>query len=384
MSETDNKATNNQYQQRIIDLSVNGHLMSLDSGLYCIYHVPNQVPADEFGFPGLRLSVPPFKQEASVRIETFEKDGWLGAEKNAVLVRISGGPGLILVTVYRNPANNHPAPQLQVIRLNDAPDQIKAQHTSSENAASNISMTQMSELAEKIEAQSQYAASQQNEEINKEKKMSIIAHVQRMGDVSVNLGDWIGIPDSKTWIEGFGVALDDRLQPEDIEYQAVLGKGWLSPWYKGNQFCGSRGMSLPLCGLRVRLSDEAAKKYKIHLLATFIDGTKLGPVEDDTTLSAESVAPLEAICLNIIEKDKQPTGHEVAEENQTGSHKKDPLPKEKTDVSDENKADDSSDNRTKNNTSSVTRTNIKTKKVAAKDAILKVAKKKITSKRNKT
>ena len=31
MSKSDDQSNNNQYQQRIIDLNVNGHLMSLDT-----------------------------------------------------------------------------------------------------------------------------------------------------------------------------------------------------------------------------------------------------------------------------------------------------------------------------------------------------------------
>ncbi|MDI2091773.1 hypothetical protein [Commensalibacter oyaizuii] len=286
MSETKQKT--NQNQQRVIDLNVNGHLMSLDAGLYCIYHAPNQAAADEFGFPGLRICLPPFKQSAHVNVETFEQDGWLGAEKSAALVRVSGGPGLILVTVYQNPANQIPAPKLQVVRLNDAPDQPNNLPVSTE-----VKQQQDQSLQAQQAAVKQSSSAQEDD-------ITIFAHVQRMGDVSVKLGDWIGIPDSKTWIEGFGLGVNKYIDPEDIEYQAVLGKGWMSPWYKGNQFCGSRGMALPLCGLRVKLSGEAAKKYRTRLTATFIDGTKLGPVEDDTTLAAESVAPLEALCFELI------------------------------------------------------------------------------------
>ncbi len=296
MSDSNNQMDNNQYNQRIIDLNVNGYLMSLNTGLYCIYHVTNQIPADEYGFPGVRISVPPFKQDALVEIKTFENDGWLGAEKNAILVRISGQPGLILATVYQNPKNNHPSPQLQVLRLNDAPDI---------ESFKSYSQEQMSELNKKIQEQSMSAAEQQKEEIAKEGKMRVVAHVQRLGDIAVEFGDWVGIPDSKTWIEGFGLSLDNRIQPDDIEYQAVLGKGWFSPWYKGNEFCGSRGMALPLCGLRVRLTSEAAKKFDMSLKATFIDGTKLGPVSDDTILSSETISPLEAFCLELKEKGKE-------------------------------------------------------------------------------
>lgn len=316
MSKSDDQSNNNQYQQRIIDLNVNGHLMSLDTGLYCIYHVANQIPADEFGLPGLRISVPPFKQNATVEIKTFENDGWLGAEKNAVLVRISGDAGLVLVTVYRNPSNNYPAPQLQVIRLNDA-----SENDNSNNLTNGLG-NQNSGINEKIARQSKRAVAQQQNEIEKEGKMRVVAHVQRLGDVSVELGDWIGIPDSKTWIEGFGLSLDDRIQPEDIEYQAVLGKGWFSPWYKGNEFCGSRGMSLPLCGLRVRLNGDAAKKYTLSVEATFIDGTKLGPVDDDTILSSETIAPLEAFSLDLIDHDKGKNSKEAPETRVSSSNVK--------------------------------------------------------------
>ncbi|CAI3949732.1 Glycosyltransferase involved in cell wall bisynthesis (RfaB) (PDB:2IV7) [Commensalibacter communis] len=288
-------------QQRVIDLNVNGHLMSLDAGLYCIYHAPQQAPADEFGFPGLRISLPPFKQSAYVSIETFENDGWLGAEKNAALIRISGGPGLILVTVYQNPSSQLPAPKLQVVRLNDAPEIVDL------NKDAVVPVSTVKEHAKMAQQEQQTAVTQAKTESGND--ISIFAHIQRMGDVTVKLGDWIGIPDSKTWIEGFGLNINKYIKPEDIEYQALLGKGWMSPWHQGNQFCGSRGMGLPLCGLGIKLSDEAAKKYHVRLSATFVDGTKVGPVEDETILSAESVAPLEAVRFELISiADGKPVG----------------------------------------------------------------------------
>ncbi|CAI3930431.1 hypothetical protein [Commensalibacter papalotli (ex Botero et al. 2024)] len=287
MSDGKETSQQNPNQQRVIDLNVNGHLMSLGEGLYCIYHAPGQSPADNFGFPGLRISLPPFKQSAQVTIETFENDGWLGAEKSAALIRISGGSGLILVTVYQNPSSQQPAPKLQVVRLNDAPELISIDNQQVPAVGMQQPTTQPQASAKQTVAKSQ-------------NDITVFAHVQGMGDVVVQSGEWVGNPDSKTWIEGFGLNIKKYIQPDDIEYQAVLGKGWMSPWYKGDQFCGSRGMALPLCGLRVKLSEEAAKKYHIRLSATFVDGTKVGPIEDDSILSAESVAPLEAICFELI------------------------------------------------------------------------------------
>lgn len=354
MSDSKEKSKQDQNQQRVIDLNVNGHLMSLGEGLYCIYHAPGQSPADTFGFPGLRISLPPFKQSAQVSIETFENDGWLGAEKSAALIRISGGSGLILVTVYQNPSSQHPAPKLQVVRLNDAPELIS------------VDNQQVPAVGVQPQPTAQQQAPVKQTVEKSENNITMFAHVQGTGDVVVKSGEWVGNPDSKTWIEGFGLNIKKYIQPSDIEYQAVLGKGWMSPWYKGDQFCGSRGMALPLCGLRIKLSEEAAKKYHIRLSATFVDGTKLGPVEDDSILSAESVAPLEAIRFELI---SIADGKVISsgEANKVGKEAITPPKKAIRKIVPAKPA----------------RSNIKLKTTAAKAAAAKVAEQKATTKKNK-
>ena len=108
----------------------------------------------------------------------------------------------------------------------------------------------------------------------------------------------MGEPGSKRWVEGFALA-PAGLTPSDIEYQAVLGRGWLSPWAEGGQFCGSRGMSLPILGLRVRLRGAAAEGASLLVSATFMDGTRVGPVADGGAVEAESLAPLEAFQITL-------------------------------------------------------------------------------------
>ena len=74
----------------------------------------------------------------------------------------------------------------------------------------------------------------------------------------------------------------------------MLGRNWQSPWSEGGQFCGSRGMSLPILGLRVRLRGAAAKTHKLSVSASFVDGTQVGPVPDGEACEAPSLSPLEA------------------------------------------------------------------------------------------
>ena len=127
----------------------------------------------------------------------------------------------------------------------------------------------------------------------------VVAHVQRTGDVPGKIGEWVGTRGSRQWIEGFSLAPRDGIKPTDVEYQAVLGRGWLSPWIEGGKFCGSRGMALPLLGLKVRLKGAAAKTHECSYSASFVDGSAVGPVPAGETCEAESLAALEAFQMVI-------------------------------------------------------------------------------------
>ena len=124
-------------------------------------------------------------------------------------------------------------------------------------------------------------------------------HVQRTGDLAAKIGEWAGARGSRQWIEGFSLTPHDGISVADIEYQAVLGRGWLSPWIEGGKFCGSRGMALPLLGLKVRLKGNAAKTHECSYSATFVDGSSVGPISGGETCEAESLAALEAFQLVI-------------------------------------------------------------------------------------
>ena len=127
----------------------------------------------------------------------------------------------------------------------------------------------------------------------------MVAHVQGVGDVGCLLGEWVGEKGSGRWIEGFALAPASGVAVADIEYQAVLGRDWLSPWVEGGQFCGSRGMSLPLLGLRLRLKGEAAETFDCSYAATFVDGTTAGPVPAGEACQSDSLAALESLTVSI-------------------------------------------------------------------------------------
>jgi hypothetical protein len=263
---------------RVTELRVSGHLMTLDPGLFCVVQTALATAgagAGHSGLPGVRLSLPPgtLGRPEAVSISTFREDGWLGSGEGAALIRVSDGPAQVLVTIYQAPeATPEQAPRLQVLRLTG---DIAAPANAAQGRAKAAAPG-----AAPVDA-------------------DVVAHVQRMGDVGLRFGEWVGTRGSRLWIEGFGVSPHDGVSASDIEYRAVLGRDWLSPWVEGGKFCGSRGMALPLLGLTVRLKGPAAATHDLSYAATFVDGSAVGPVPAGEPCQAESLAALEAFQITL-------------------------------------------------------------------------------------
>jgi hypothetical protein len=264
-------------QGRVAELRVSGHLMTLDSGLFCVFQAPGSpAPDNASGLPGVRITLPPGAsgRPEAVSISTFRQDGWLNG--TAALVRVADGPAQVLVTIYQSPRQGpETAPRLQVLRL-------------SGGAVAPAAVQPGAPAAPPVAAQAD---------------PEIVAHVQRTGDVGGRIGDWIGTRGSRSWIEGFAVKPHEGVAAEDIEYQGVLGRGWLSPWVEGGRFCGSRGMALPLLGIKLRLKGAAAREWECSYEATFTDGSKVGPVNAEEACEAESLASLEAFRIELRRRD---------------------------------------------------------------------------------
>jgi hypothetical protein len=290
------------------ELKVSGHLMTLDAGLFCIFTPPGSpVPDQSSGLPGIRLTLPPgpaFRPE-SITISTFREDGWLGGWNGAALVRVSRGPAQVLVTIYQAPNVKGEAPKLQILKLAEGtnPNAPRAAGTANAAAAPAQAAPAPASPAKPAAAAAPAAVTApQNTPAGGGARAApagteITAHVQVSGDIAARLGEWVGTQGSKHWVEGFAIAPQEQIRPGDIEYQAVLGRGWLSPWAEGGQFCGSRGMSLPILGLRVRLRGEAAETHDCAVTATFVDGTKIGPLDNGEPAQAETLSPLEAFLV---------------------------------------------------------------------------------------
>jgi len=274
--------------QRVTELRVSGNLMTLETGLYCIVNKPSAIADARTGLPGVRLSLPPGvdSKPSSVEISTFRTDGWLTGFGDAALVRVHNGPAHVMVTIYQAPDHPEGAPNIQVVKL--------LEKSASPGAQQSAPFAMPAPSQPQVTAPQVTAPQGAAPQAVAPRVMDMVAHIQGLGDVGALIGDRLGDVGSKRWIEGFAIAPTHDVAPGDIEYQAVLGRGWLSPWVEGGEFCGSRGMALPVLGLRIRLRGDAERDFECIYSASFTDGSQAGPVPAGASCEAESLAPLES------------------------------------------------------------------------------------------
>src|ERR1700744_1455382 len=106
---------------RVAELQVSAHIMTLETGLFCVFQTPGSAPSDPAtGLPGVRITPAPglAGRPEAVSVSTFREDGWLNG--TAALVRVTDGSAQILGTIYQDKSQDS-APRLQVFRLSGDP-----------------------------------------------------------------------------------------------------------------------------------------------------------------------------------------------------------------------------------------------------------------------
>ncbi len=116
--------------------------------------------------------------------------------------------------------------------------------------------------------------------------LTLSVHTERCGDVTAAGGAWAGAQSFDGAIEGFALQVAGVIPADAVEYQAILGRDWASPWVTGPDFCGSRGLALPLIGLRIRLRDTFAQSHAVLVWGRFANAGERGPFEDGAVCEA--------------------------------------------------------------------------------------------------
>jgi hypothetical protein len=119
------------------------------------------------------------------------------------------------------------------------------------------------------------------------KGISVIGHVEKLGDLAVNDGGLLGEPAQGLRIEGFQVEWPDRPDGIDLAYNiAVEGFGAL-PVVKTGTFCGTRGQARRITEVTFALIGPEAARYTLDGTAYFSGGFQV-PVVSGQPLGGPS------------------------------------------------------------------------------------------------
>jgi hypothetical protein len=248
---------------KIAEVPLSAHSITLEHGTYCVFVTAVSTGVAPADLPALQISTAP--GSSSVALGCLPGDGWLRRVGDAVLIRVVNQQSRLLLTSYDEArVDGAKPPQIQVQRLDDgrAPAFPPVAATGIEDS-------------------------------------NVLAHIRRHGDRPGPLGGWLGQVGDDSWIEGFEIRPPPGLASEELEYQVVLGRGWLSPWVQAGDFCGSRGMGLPILGFRVRLLGEAAGQWRLRYAARCVDGQELPELGAGGHCEAAELVPLAALKISL-------------------------------------------------------------------------------------
>jgi hypothetical protein len=115
---------------------------------------------------------------------------------------------------------------------------------------------------------------------------------------------WAGRLGPGLWIESFSVKPLERFTAQDIEYKALTGNGFETPWLSDEKMCGTKGMATPLLGFAIRLRPSSlAAAYDCEYTGYFQSGHTAGPLRNGVPCrSSVASDPLEGIQLRLIKR----------------------------------------------------------------------------------
>ena len=253
------------------DIQVAAHSLVLPQGKFCISvaEVSTDVPTEML--PGISVTAIP-GQGDQISFARLGDSPWLREPGDAVLLQVTSAQARILLTSYNlAAAAAAKPPRMHIQRLDAPPPAMPA-----------VSAPPRPTVA--AEAQ------------------DLLVHVANRGDLRGALGEWMGEGGDGAWIEGVQIEAPAGLPAEALEYQVVLGKGWTSPWSTAGEYCGSRGMTLPVQGLRIALRGEAERDFTLACEARTVSGALLGPVSAGELCGLEEPEPLAAIRVSIVRR----------------------------------------------------------------------------------
>jgi hypothetical protein len=290
-------------------------ILNFDPGLYRMSFASQRGgPADpDAGFPWAKLEAPPGARPGQSTIAVQGENGWLSRTGDSALVQVVGGCAPLLLTIYQV-AGALPPPEFTVQRLDvQAVATLHHEPPLAEAAPSAEAPARATDAAVPLAMSPPWVPSRAAADVTA--LIKGVAHVQGH-DVTSGAEGWIGVPGGAMPLEGFSLTLAGP-SVAGLEYCATLGPDWSTPWVRDGEFCGSRGLALPLLGLTARLVGSGAQELSLRCYARFVGGAEIGPVPGGDLCAAPDGVPIEAFRIIVTARHRE-TGDAPAEAGAAG------------------------------------------------------------------
>ena len=236
----------------IIDVAA--QRVSFGPGLYVVtLTTAVSAHADGVSLPCVRLDPLPPSEAApgTAHIACLNEGNWLTGDGKAAFLRVTGGQAALMLTTYNQVGAGQP-PQ---VRIRLVPDDASAAGAIAPGTRSGPAVQQTADGSPNL---------------------SLVVHCSEEGSKMAGLGEWVEAAGPEGFIEAFCItAAADA--PLPLEYQAIMGVDWVSPWAASPNLCGSVGLGLAIFGLRIRLEGSQADAFELVLWGR--SGTReVGPV----------------------------------------------------------------------------------------------------------
>lgn len=129
--------------------------------------------------------------------------------------------------------------------------------------------------------------------------LSLIGHIERIGDAVAGEGQYLGDPAAGLRIEGFQAMWPDHPKDVDLAYCVTLEGLGATPTATTGQFCGSKGESRRVTEVTFTLVGANAHKFELEGVAHFSGGFTV-PITSGLAASGPSgLEHLTALKLNV-------------------------------------------------------------------------------------
>ena len=260
-------------------------VLPLPPGLYlfCVKAAtPAVSAAGQLSLPAVHVGLGPGVRTGEVEFVAgpATHGGWLFATEDLLVAKVNGAGATLILTSVRAPGGE--ILSIKVERLDARADARDGQPTAGGG--------------------NEIPAGSASEETTV--PLQIGAHVRTRGDMSFLDVPWAGRIAPGLWLESFSIRPLARFVAQDMEYKALTGSGFETPWLSDDKMCGTQGMSTPLLGFAIRLKPSpAAAAYHCEYSGYFASGLIVGPLRNGVPCrSSVASDPLEGIQVRLVKR----------------------------------------------------------------------------------